>query len=200
MVIDEETKVIFLHNPKCGGTFFRNSHYNSRHNNAASDYFKLYDEELNVDLGHVNLGNLPRFIPDYQDYRVISFVRNPCNRFVTALKTASIHRIAIKEMCDRYEWDIKRICNYLLSLNYSEQDMFLRNPSIPWLNPQSNYVNSLTIILRFESLSDWHFLMNIFKVTNADIYIRLDYEMDDETKTMIRELYFDDEMIFSMYE
>lgn len=199
MIIDEETKVIFLHNPKCGGIFFRNCHFNSHHNHASSDYLKLYDKDLNVDLGHINLSNLPRFVPDYQDYRIISFVRNPYNRFVTALRTAALHRSVIKNMGELYNWNTKKICEYLLSLNYSEQDALLRNLSIPWLNPQSNYVNPSTITLHFESRADWSFLMNIFKVTNADVHIRPDYELDDDTKKLIRDLYFDDEAIFNMY-
>lgn len=200
MILDEETKVIYLHNPKCGGLFFRNSHLNSRHNHASRDYLKLYDEELNVDLGHINLSNLPRFVPDYQDYKIVTFVRNPYNRFVTALKTAAIHREVIQHIGDQYQWETKAICNHLLSLNYSEQDALLRNTSIPWLNPQSNYVNASVIILRFESLADWQFLMNVFKIINAEVCVRADYEVDDETKAMIRDLYFDDEVIFEMYD
>lgn len=200
MIIDEKTKTIFLHNPKCGGMFFRRSHWSSHHDCASKDYLKLYDEELNVDLGHINLGNLPRFVPDYQDYKMITFVRNPYNRFVTALKTAAIHREVIKHIGDQCQWETKAICNHLLSLNYSEQDALLRSTSIPWLNPQSNYVSASTIVLRFESLADWQFLMNVFNVTDAQVSIRPDYEVDDETKAMIRDLYFDDEVILKMYD
>lgn len=200
MIIDENTKTIFLHNPKCGGIFFRNSHLNSHHNHASRDYLKLYDEELNVDFGHINIGNLPRFIPDYQDYKIISLVRNPYNRFVAALKTAAIHREVIRDICNQCQLETKAICNHLLSLNYSGQDALLRSTSIPWLNPQSNYVNASTIVLRFESLADWQFLMNVFKVTNAQVHIRPNYEVDDETKNLIRDLYFDDEEIFKMYD
>lgn len=200
MIVDETTKTIFLHNPKCGGIFFRKCHFKCHQNHVSRDYLKLYDEEFNVDLGHINLNNLPRFIPDYPDYKIIAFVRNPYNRFVTALKTAATHRVIIKNIGNRFDWDIRKICNYLSSLNYFEQDKLLRSTSIPWLNPQSFYVNSSTITLRFESLSDWQFLMNIFKVTGAQVHIRPSYEMDNETKSMIRELYFDDELIFKMYD
>lgn len=200
MIIDEVTKVIFLHNPKCGGTFFREIHYESHHSWAPTIYWKLYEQEVNADLGHINLHNLARFVPDYQDYRIIAFVRNPFNRFVTGFKTAAGHRRNVREIGDRFAWNTHNICKYLLSLNHYEQDVILRNPDTPWLNPQSNYVSSSTITLRFESYADWQFLLNVFKITDAPVKIREDYDVDDDTKRMIRQLYFDDDIIFQMYE
>lgn len=200
MVIDETTKVIFLHNPKCGGTFFRQAYFLNYHNRIPSIYWKLYEQEINVDLGHINLHNLPRFIPDYKDYRIVVFVRNPFNRFVTAFKTASSHRKNIYEIGHKCSWDTDEICKYILSLNYFQQDVILRNPDTPWLNPQSNYINDSTIIFRFESYTDWQVLLNIFKITNVSVNIKEDYNVSDQAKRMIRQLYFDDDAIFRMYE
>lgn len=200
MVIDETTKVIFLHNPKCGGTFFRKSYFNCHGLSNAYDYWKLYDETVNTDLGHINLQNLPRFIPDYKEYKIISFVRNPYNRFISGFKTASQYFPEIKRLGERYGWNMTDICNELSILNYREQDLFLRNPSIPWLNPQCYYANSHVIVLRFESYNDWDFLLNLFCITGAKVHIREDYELENDTKMLIRDLYFDDENIFKMYE
>lgn len=200
MVIDETTKVIFLHNPKCGGTFFRDSYTACHGSHQAYDYWKLYDETVHTDLGHINLQNLPRFIPDYKEYKIISFVRDPYNRFVSGFKEAVKFIPEVRSLGERYHWNMTDICNHLTMLNYREQDFFLRNPSIPWLNPQSYYVNSDVIILHFESYNDWNFLLNIFRITGAKVHIRQDYELDNNTKKLIRDLYFDDENIFRMYE
>lgn len=200
MVIDESSKVIFLHNPKCGGTFFRNSYLNCHGSDKAHDYWKLYDEIVHTDLGHINLRNLPRFVPDFMDYKIITFVRNPYNRFVSALKTAAELVPDISEIGRKCQWNIEDICNYISTLNYREQDFLLRNPCIPWLNPQSYFIAPHVITLQFESYNDWNFLLNVFRITDANIYIREDYKLNDYTKGLIYDLYFDDENIFKIYK
>lgn len=116
------------------------------------------------------------------------------------VKTAAGHRQQVREIGERFEWNTHEMCKYLLSLDWYEQDAILRNPVIPWLNPQSNYVSPSTITLRFESYADWQFLLNVFRITGAEVTIREDYELDDETKRMIRQLYFEDDVVFRMYE
>jgi len=199
MTIDEESKVIFLHNPKCGGRFFRD--VCSQNGLIASQlYWGHHTEETNVDLAHISLINLPRFVPDYKEYRIIAFVRNPYNRFVSGINMAVLRNEGIKKMLEPYLGDVKDICSYLLDLNYYEQDKILRNQAVPWLLPQSYYVDKTTITLRYESLTDWRFLFNIFKISDANVQIKEDYVFDDETKGMIRKLYFDDEDIFCLYD
>ena len=200
MIIDEESKVIFLHNPKCGGRFFRTV---CAQNGLKTSLLHLgyYAEESNVDLAHVSLINLPRFVPDYKEYRIISFVRNPYNRFVSGLNMALCENDKIKGIWELYRGSIKDFCFHLLNLNYYEQDSILRNQAVPWLMPQSNFAGKTGIVLRYESLVDWRFLFNVFRIPNTNVLrIKEDYVLDDETKRMIRELYFDDEEIFCLYD
>jgi len=197
MYINEESKVIFLHNPRCGGTYFRRICLS---NGKRAPYWSDYSEETNVDMAHISLRNLSRFIPDYKDYKIISFIRNPYNRFVSALTKANSENTESNDIFIRYGTDVKKFCQYLCSLNYYDQDMILRNQAIPWLLPQSNFSDVNTLTLRYESLSDWNFLFNIFNISGATVNIKEDYELDRETMRMIRELYFDDEEIFCLYD
>lgn len=199
MIVDEQIKTIFLHNPKSGGTFFRKVYTDAHHTDQAYRYLRLYDERVNTDLGHISLGNLPRFVPDCDEYRILSFVRNPYNRFVSALETTYLHNTLIRQLGEDCRGDVKQICRCLLSLSAYRQDMMLRNRRIPWLNPQSNYADHRTIVLRYESLADWRFLFHVFSVGEPEVRIKADYILDDETKSLIRKLYFDDVNIFRLY-
>lgn len=199
MIVDEQMKVIFLHNPKSGGTFLREAYTKARGSGQAYRYLRLYNEDVNTDLGHINLGNLPRFVADCDQYKILSFVRNPYNRFVSALQTTCLHNPLVRRLDENCCGDVKKICRCLLSLSAYRQDMILRNRRIPWLNPQSNYADHRTIVLRYESAADWRFLFNVFRIENAEVRIRGDYPMDEETKRLIRELYFDDQVIFRLY-
>lgn len=171
MIIDESIKTILLHNPKCGGTFFRDSFMASRKGNAAFEYWQLYDEAYNIDLGHITLDVLPRFIPNFQQYKILSFVRNPYNRFVSGFKTASLNIPSVRIIGEKCDWKIRHICDYIASLKYYDQDLILRNPRIPWLNPQSNFIGPTVLNLKFEENADWSFILNLFQVTGAVVKI-----------------------------
>jgi len=201
MIIDESSKVIFLHNPKCGGSFFRN--LCSQNGLKTSEiYWDYHSEETDADLAYISLINLPRFVPDYQEYKIIAFVRNPYNRFASGIKEVKIApgNAELKKVLELCGNDIKKFCSHLLNLSYHEQDQILRNPAIPWLMPQSCFTDKTTITLRYESLVDWQFLFNVFNIPEANVRIGEDYALDDETKRMIRELYFEDEDIFCLYD
>lgn len=200
MIIDEKLKVIWLHNPKCGGLFFRNA-YAFVHKDGLEKIFKgYYSENTNTDLAHIDYGNLARFIPDYENYKIITFLRNPYNRFVSGWKTACERLGEIREIDQKMNGDIQRICRYIYGLNYFQQDRLLRSRRIPWLNPQTNYTRNNTTILRFESEADWQFIFRIFQLTGSEVKIPQDYHIDVETQAIIRKLYYDDESIFRLYE
>ncbi|WP_102408568.1 sulfotransferase family 2 domain-containing protein [Parabacteroides bouchesdurhonensis] len=86
MIVDEKRKVLYLHNPKTGGTFLRNTYINQYGETDATKWWGVYEETYNTDLGHITYKAIPRFIPDWKDYRIYVMVRNPYNRFVSSLK------------------------------------------------------------------------------------------------------------------
>lgn len=86
MIIDKKRKVIYLHNPKCGGTFLREIYIEKYGETEATEWWLPYTRKYGTDLGHISYDDLPRFIPDFQEYRLLVMVRNPYNRFISALK------------------------------------------------------------------------------------------------------------------
>ncbi|WP_455640362.1 hypothetical protein [Parabacteroides sp.] len=86
MIVDRERKVIYLHNPKSGGTFLRSLYIKKYGQTEATKWWELFTKEHGTDLGHISYDDLPRFIPDWKEYRVIVMVRNPYNRFYSAVK------------------------------------------------------------------------------------------------------------------
>lgn len=86
MIIDKSRKVIYLHNPKCGGTFLRDIYQEKYGDTEAIRWWKLYSREYGTDLGHISYDDLPRFVPDFEEYRLLMMVRNPYNRFISGYK------------------------------------------------------------------------------------------------------------------
>lgn len=91
MIVDKSKKIICLHNPKSGGTFLRDTYIKEHGETVATRWWYPYSEVYNTDLGHITYGMLSRFVPDWKDYRIYVMVRNPYNRFVSALKEARVH-------------------------------------------------------------------------------------------------------------
>ena len=86
MIVDRERKVIYLHNPKCGGTFLRNIYIEKYGKTEATKWWKLFSKEYGTDLGHITYDDLPRFITEWEDYRIVTMIRNPYNRFYSGIK------------------------------------------------------------------------------------------------------------------
>ena len=86
MIVDQKRKVIYLHNPKSGGSFLRDSYIEKYGETDATKWWKLFSEEHGTDLGHISYDDLSRFIPGWENYRLIVMVRNPYNRFYSAVK------------------------------------------------------------------------------------------------------------------
>lgn len=93
MIVDRERKVIYLHNPKCGGTFLRDIYIEEYGKTEATKWWKLFSKEYGTDLGHITYDDLPRFIPEWEDYRLVTMIRNPYNRFYSGIKELKIHKI-----------------------------------------------------------------------------------------------------------
>lgn len=94
MIVDKERKVIYLHNPKCGGTFLRNIYIKKYGKSDATKWWKVYDHQYGTDLGHITYLDLYRFIPDWKDYRIVMMMRNPYSRFYSAVKEVKMHFFA----------------------------------------------------------------------------------------------------------
>ncbi|MCL3852067.1 hypothetical protein M1P97_12295 [Parabacteroides sp. GYB001] len=86
MIVDKERKVIYLHNPKSGGTFLREIYIKKYGRTDAIKWWKPFLIAHGTDLGHISYHDLPRFVPEWENYRVIVMVRNPYNRFYSAVK------------------------------------------------------------------------------------------------------------------
>lgn len=74
MIVDKERKVIFLHNPKCGGTFLRDIYIEKYGETEGTKWWGSFTPEYNTDLGHITYNDLSRFIPDWREYRIVVMV------------------------------------------------------------------------------------------------------------------------------
>ena len=103
MIVDRERKVIYLHNPKCGGTFLRDIYIEQYGETDATKWWKLFSTQYGVDLGHITYNDLPRFIPEWKDYKIVTMVRNPYNRFYSGIKELKGQTVPYKmlQACDR---------------------------------------------------------------------------------------------------
>jgi hypothetical protein len=87
MIISDDQKFIFIHNPKCAGTTVRKSLkvYNSR-----GEAYWMFDhlEGKKIDKAHMPLSVFMRY--SFEDFRLLEsyftfgFVRNPYRRFISA--------------------------------------------------------------------------------------------------------------------
>lgn len=150
LLIDEPTKTIFLHNPGCGGEFVKESYANTRPDFPKAMLYGLPDQGCNIDEKHINAYALPRFVPDYKKYKLITFVRNPYDRFMAASRIAVKLDMRIHQLWAKNGNDPKAVCSELLSYDFATQDNLLRNPLRPWLMPQSLFTARGAHLLRYE--------------------------------------------------
>lgn len=243
MIVNERTGVIYLHNPKSGGTFLRRCYRKQYGKTADTRFWALYTRQVNTDLGHITYNLLPRFLPQWKDYRIMVMLRNPYNRFESGLKESRFQldkykrfhgrrledltdhplqvslprlwlmRLKIKEL-SLFQYDewayVKRMialndplefCETLARESFYHQDLLLRNKRIPWLNPQSQFIGLQVEILHYESEEDWRKLAEAFELDDlmTGLNIQKDYEIPEREKELIRQLYFDDELLFTQY-
>lgn len=199
MNICEKNKTLLFHNPKTGGQFIRRELARCGMEGNAYEFWGPYSREINTDLGHINRFTISRFFPTYKQYRLMTFVRNPYNRFISAMSTARGNHFRMAAILREYPEPLVFL-RYLDSLNYYEQDRILRTPEVPWFNPQSYYAGKGVTVLRYESPEDWKIVCDAFGIENAPVRIKPDYPYQQEAYDILRRLYFDDEEIFEMYE
>lgn len=179
MIINEALKIVYLHNPKTGGTFFRESYGQNYSNDEAYKYWKMFDEKFNVDLGHIDYNCIARFVPDYRAYRIITVIRNPYKRFVSGWKEVCLHHSVIAAFSIENPVDFEKNSGHILSLNFHDQNLFLQNRQNPWQTPLSWFIRKHTIVLRHENPIDWLFLLNVFGVYCPEVMLRNDYKLSE---------------------
>ncbi|WP_075557892.1 sulfotransferase family 2 domain-containing protein [Parabacteroides timonensis] len=241
MIVDKKRKVIYLHNPKCGGTFLRDLYIEKYGNTEATKWWKLYTCKYGTDLGHITYDDLPSFVPEWEEYRIVVMIRNPYNRFYSAVKELTqklksciggrwykkypkiikcpklikyefiesnwLRKIYLLTICpETYRLrklsmaSVNDICNKIF-YERSEQDYFIHNKRIPWLNPQSYFLGKNVEIFRYESESDWIKLLEIFELSEYRnrLLIAKDYVIPEDFREMIKKVYPEDRELFLMY-
>lgn len=199
MYINEKNKVIFLHNPNCGGRFVRRCLAQQGDITSAYKYWGPYTRELNIDLSHINKYTLPRFVSDWEKYQIVVLIRNPYNRFMSAWNVARANNKKVWRLSCKYNSPIAFL-KYIDCLNYYEQDCLLRSPEIPWFNPQSYYTNNKLLTLQYESEEDWQLIFKLLRIKNANLRIKADYPFQKEINDLLKKLYFEDKEIFEIYQ
>lgn len=86
MIIDNNHKVLYLHNPKCGGTFLRSIYKEKYGETDATKLCSHYSLKYKTDLAHTTYKDLSRIVPEYREYRIFVMIRNPYNHFVSGFK------------------------------------------------------------------------------------------------------------------
>lgn len=199
MYIDKKNKIIFLHNPNCGGRFIRQCLSQQDELTSAYKYWGPYTRELNTDLSHINKHTLPRFFPEWKEYKVVVLIRNPYNRFMSAWNVARGNNFKILRLSSIYNSPFAFL-KYIDSLNYYEQDRLLRSPEIPWFNPQSYYIDNKFLTLQYENPDDWKILFKLLEIKNAKIQIKANYPFHNDIYKLLKKLYFEDVDIFNIYQ
>lgn len=237
MIVDKERRIIYLHNPKSGGTFLRELYIEKYGKSEATKWWKPYTIQSGTDLGHITYSDLPRFIPEWREYRIVAMVRNPYNRFYSAVNEMSkqycmttgyraivpfyifggefqewnkIRKIyeylrmytGVHPLVLRVSAEPEEFCNRMSLLKHAEQDLFIRNKRIPWLNPQSFFYGESVEILKYESEEDWAKLLAIFGLAEYQgrLKIAKEYVIPENICEMIKGLYPEDMDLFRMYD
>ncbi|MFY0312381.1 sulfotransferase family 2 domain-containing protein [Leisingera sp. D0M16] len=90
MIVSDSEKFVFIHNPKCGGMSCHNAllKYDTR-DNFFFDWKPVNKEGKVLDLAHVTPFQMRRFFPKafagVQDYVKFTFVRDPYQRYLSAI-------------------------------------------------------------------------------------------------------------------
>lgn len=90
MIVSDSERFVFIHNPKCGGMSCHNAllKFDTREN-FFFEWKTVNSEGKVLDMAHVTPFQLRKFFPkafvDVKDYLKFTFVRNPYDRFLSAI-------------------------------------------------------------------------------------------------------------------
>lgn len=90
MIVSDTEKFVFIHNPKCGGMSCHNAllKYDTREN-FFFEWKSVNDAGKILDMAHITPFQMRRFYPkafaQVQDYLKFTFVRDPYQRFLSAV-------------------------------------------------------------------------------------------------------------------
>ena len=143
MIVSERSSFVFVHNPKCGGSVFRRAieaehdHPETFWHPRTTAYFGI-----TLDYAHLRLWEIQALYPDVFErlgqVRTVVFVRNPLDRFVSALyhhfrayrpfvgidALAGQERLALFRRFARDELTMARILTDYRYVHFSPQNWF----------------------------------------------------------------------------
>ena len=114
MIISHAKRFVFLHNPKCAGTSFREA-LRPYHDDPENFWYRRYQPYFGceIDLAHMRLWELnalyPRIFDAMGQYETLVLVRNPYERFISALAQ---HLTAFHQNLDYYSVDKEVLRGY----------------------------------------------------------------------------------------
>lgn len=192
MIINQDKKIVLLQNPKTGGRFRANSLSQGFKRYEIIDFICNGNPYKTVFPFHLTCTELQKYLGDEWDiYHKYTVIRNPYNRFVSAVNFR--FRSVLRETSIP---DLDRA----LDIVESNPNILQLQSNTIWFCPQCNWVGEGVKILRYESVDDWIFLCDMLGICKESIRIRSDYNLTEEQKRRIRQLYKDDEFIFNFYE
>ena len=143
MIIDN--RLFYIHIPRCAGRFVRELMIT---NGYPVSHYKFYDKIKTVDkvfeLSHLHYPLYNEVLPIVKNMPHIAVVRNPLDRFHSALKAAS-HNFLKKELSEEV---IRRMSSGEYFFNFIEKAT--RNNEGNWFRPQSEFISDKTHIWKFE--------------------------------------------------
>ena len=190
MMINVKDRIILLHNPKTGGRFMGNVCGNKYFHSPSS--IELKKPVRNV--SHITYDQALEAMPDtFGMYKVFTVVRNPYDRFVSAVN------FCFDSVFEGYGLE-KSVDNALLLIERNEIRI-LFSMEKPWFTPQSLYMGDNVKVFKYENPGDWERLCRMLKFDFNKVKIKPHYVLSDEQKERIKAIYGGyDKQIFEIYK
>lgn len=172
MIINDNKKIILLHNPKTAGRYIFTS-------DNQTENKKLYN--------FINHSSAERIMSneDYKDYQLFTFVRNPYNRFMSACGFTN----------NSFENGIKIAKSIII-----DNEPIKLGWHICFKQQSLYYIKDIVIPFKYESVDDWKKFSEIFNIPIEDLNIKQDYYVSDEQKYQIDKIYKNiDSDIYNLY-
>lgn len=146
MIVSDSEKFVFIHNPKCGGMTCHNAllKYDTR-NNFFFEWRPVNSSGKILDMAHITPFQMRKFFPkafsEVKDYLKFTFVRNPYDRFLSAISQhlklgTPFMRSAILSSEDTFYSVASSFARTSLNLRVIENEHKLVH-----FRPQVNFVN-----------------------------------------------------------